>query len=454
MARTTSRFTTGVFACFTLFLLAGEARACSCVEYGTPPCAEYWRADAVFAGVITDIRKLPNDPNSLPQALLHFRVEDAYRGVSVSELDVATLSGTSCDGTFEKGERWLVYGYRDAATGRLEILPCTRTHLLRGDSEDLAYIRGLKRGKSEQAVLGKLLRNRHEPLAGLKVTVQGGGQSFESMTDAEGGYGFSLPKAGTYTVRSFVPFSAGAMSHRVPVGTQPTDEQTVVEYSVTIPAGQCAYNEIDVYRVDLHATAEVSGTVINEAGEAVTRGQLYLVDAAPQDGSRAEREYTKIGEDGGFKFEGVAVGRYYLVINPDDEAPGEGDAPHPRTFHAGATDTSRATPLVITEGAKLEGITFRVRPAMKARVISGRVVWADGKPATTATVSLYDGEADRYIRMVGVDAEGRFTLEVFGDFKYELSASVYGKKYGASEKVQVPQTGQPAPIKIVVTPKN
>ena len=138
MSRVASRFTLAALACLTLLLCAEEARACSCVEYGTPPCAEYWQADAVFAGVITDMRKLPEGPNSPPKALLRFRVEDAHRGAGGAELDVAVLSGTSCDTEFKKGERWLVYGYRGGAAGRLEILPCTRTRLAEHAGEDLA----------------------------------------------------------------------------------------------------------------------------------------------------------------------------------------------------------------------------------------------------------------------------------------------------------------------------
>lgn len=436
-------------------LLAVKATACSCVEYGAPVCAAYWRADAVFTGVITDIQKLPDDsPQSPPKALLRFMVEDAFRGINVREVDVATLSGTSCDIKFEKGEKWLVYGYRGGATGRLEILPCTRTHQLGGGmNEDLDYIRGLRRGVPEQSVLGRLAHFKYEPLAGVKVSVSGGGRTFETETDSDGNFTVRLPRGGSYTVRAVVPFSAEAVSHTVPVKSAPTDEKTVIEYGVEIPAGQCTYNELDVYKVDLHATAEVSGKVIDELGRPVTRGYVRLFKTAPKEGSDPEAAYTKINEDGSFKFEGVAAGNYYLVMNPRDEAPGEYEAPHPKTYYSGVAEQSKATPVVVTEGLKLEDIIFRVRPALKQRLLTGVVVWPDGEPAAEAMVSLYDLAKDRYIRMVKADAEGRFEMSIYGDFKYGVAASVYGKKVGESEKVEVPESDGRPKLKLIVKPK-
>jgi len=427
----------------TLFLvlsqaLAAEAHACSCVEYGTPPCAAYWRADAVFTGVVTDFRK-PSDASqtSLPTALLHFIVEDRFRNINAPEVEVETLHGTSCDMEFKKGERWLVYAYRNSATGRLAISPCTRTTRVPGAAEDLSYIRGLSRGAPEQSVSGRLAYFKYTPLAGMRVeVVGGGGRSLETTTDPEGNFAVRLPRGGAYTVRAFVPYSADAMSHTAPVRADPTDERTVLEYPVEVPAGQCVYNEIEVYKVDLHATAEVSGRVSDESGQPVTRGYVHLVDAAPKPGAEPESRSASIGEDGSFRFEGVAVGSFLLVINPDDEAPGESDAPHPRTFYPGAAEREQASPLVITEGLKLEGINFRVRGPLGKRVVNGRVLKPDGKPAAEASVSLYNG--DKYIRMVRADHRGRFTLDVYGDFDYRVEAETYGGGRARSERVKVP----------------
>ena len=436
--------------CVLSHALAAEARACSCVEYGTPVCAAYWRADAVFTGVVTDFKKLPRAaPGALPKALLHFIVEDKFRNISVPELDVETLHGTSCDMTFEKGERWLVYAYLDKSSGRLNISPCTRTHRISGTDDDLSYIRGLSSRPPEQSVLGRLAHDQYDSLTNLKVTVSDGGRSFETTTDSDGEFSVQLPRGGAYTVRAFVPYSAGAWSHTVAVEDEPTDEQTVVKYRVEIPTGQCAYNEIEVFKVDLHATAEVSGKILDESGQPVTRGYVYLVDSVPADGKEPGSRSTKIGDDGSFKFEYVAVGSFLLVINPRDEAPGESDAPHPRTFYPGVADKEQASPLVITEGLKLEDLTFRVRGPLRKQVVNGRVLWPDGKPAE-AYVKLYNG--DKYVRLIRTGADGRFTIDVYGEFDYRLLADTIGRKPGRSEKVKVPLQSKPAPLLLRLKP--
>jgi hypothetical protein len=442
-----------LLATLLLFLsqaLAAEARACSCVEHGTPVCAAYWRADAVFTGVVTDIKKVPDaEQTSPPIALLHFIVEDKFRNVTASELEVETLHGTSCDMTFEKGKRWLVYAYRNASTGRLVISPCTRTHQISGTDDDLSYIRGLSQRPPEQSVHGRLAYFKYDPLADIKVVVSGAGRSFETKTDAEGNFSVQLPQGGAYTVRAVVPYSAGAYSHTAAVETDPTDEQTVLEYPVELPTGRCTYSELDVFKVDLHATAEISGKVIDETGQPVTRGYVHLIDAVQKEGSQSWGEHARIGEDGSFKFEGVAVGSFLLVINPRDEAPGESDAPHPRTFYPSVADREQASPLVITEGLKVEDIAFRVRGPLKKRVVSGRVLWPDGKPAE-AYVSLYNG--DKYVRLVRSGADGRFTMDIYGDFDYKLEVKAFGPKAGQSEKVKIPSALKPAPMLLKLKP--
>jgi hypothetical protein len=167
----------------------------------------------------------------------------------------------------------------------------------------------------------------------------------------------------------------------------------------------------------------------------------------------SDRNYTKIEENGSFKFEGVAVGRYFLVINPNDSPPDENDAPYPRTFYPSASDSSQATPISVTEGAKLEKIDVRVRAPLRERVITGKVVWADGRPAQNAYVSLYDGAADRYIRMIKTDEKGNFSMKVYGDFKYEIKAEMVVGTRGQGEKIKIPFTGKLKPFRLVIKPE-
>lgn len=412
-----------------------EVRGCTCVESNVPVCSAYWRADAVFAGQLVEITPVEKKShNQLPTVMLHFIVEQPFRGVEGNRVDVETLHGTSCDMTFEKGERYLIYASREKDTNQLFAGPCTRTENLEFADEDLNYLRTVTHSGAKESILGRLLRDKYEVLPGLKVTVQGDGKTFETKTDENGDFSVQLPGSGIYTVRAFIPFAAGVMAYREDEQgkIESSDTLTTFEYEVQIAKNQCHYREIDAFKIDLHATAEVSGNVLTESGRPVGIGYVYLVKASKPD----EVDFKKIEENGSFKFEGVAVGEYYLVLNPRNEAPGENDAPYPRTYYPNVTDAGAATKIAITEGAKLENLTLRMGPRWKERIVAGKVVWQDGTLPKDAHISLYDG--DRYIRLIKVDEKGRFNFKIYGEFKYAILAEAWGSDRGKSDRVSIP----------------
>jgi hypothetical protein len=414
--------------------IPAEARACSCVESNVPICAAFWRADAVFAGQLLDITPVEKkSDNQMPTVMLHFIVEQPFRGVAGNRVDVETLHGTSCDMPFKKGERYLIYAGRDQDSKQLFAGPCMGTTNLKHAVDDLNYIRTVTQQQAKETILGRLLHFRYDPLPGNKVTVHGSDKTFETKTDENGDFSVSVPGPGKYTVRVFIPYAAEFLpsSQEERGKLETTDALTTFEYEVQVARNQCQYRQLDTVKVDLHATAEVSGSVLTAAGRAVSTGYVYLVHAADFDRS----EFVKLDEDGSFKFEGVAVGEYYVVLNPRNEAPDDDDPPYPRTYYPNAPEVSAATKIVVTEGAKLENLTLRVGRPWKERVVSGKVVWQDGQVPKNAHVSLYD--ADRYVRLIKLDEKGRFDFKVYGDFKYVISATVWGQTRGQSERISI-----------------
>ena len=420
------------FAC--LPFIPAEARGCTCNEYNVPICAAYWRADAVFAGQVLDITSVEKtSDDQMPTVMLQFIVEQPFRGVTGNRVNVETLHGTSCDMKFKKGERYLIYAARDQSSNRLFAGPCMGTTSLEYAIDDLNYIRTVIQHEAKESILGRLLTNKYDALAGLKVTVNGAGKTFEVKTDDNGDFSVSVPGPGKYVVRVFIPYAVAVMAYAEEDQgrLETTDTLTTFEYEVEVERNQCQYRQLDTFKVDLHATAEVSGNVLTASGRAVSPGYVYLVNAADTDKS----DFEKLGENGSFKFEGVAVGEYYLVLNPRNEPPNENDAPYPRTYYPNAQEVSAATKIVVTEGAKLENLTLRLGPPWKERVISGRVVWQDGRTPQSSHVSLYDG--DRYVRLFKLDEKGRFEFKVYGDFNYAISAEVWGETRGRSERIPI-----------------
>lgn len=415
-------------------LIPEEARGCSCVEYDVPVCGAYWRSDAVFAGQLLDITPVEKkSDHQIPTMMLHFIVEQPFRGVAGDRVDVETLHGTSCDMNFEKGQRYLIYASRTPESNQLFAGPCTRTTELKNAIEDLNYIRTVTQQEAKESILGRLLRNKYEALPGLKVTVQGGDKTLEVRTDEEGEFAVSVPGPGKYTVRAFIPFAANVMAYREDEQgkIETTDAMTTFEYEVQIGKNECQYRQLDTFKVDLHATAEVSGNVLTASGRPVSPGYVYLVNATDPDDS----DFKKLEDNGSFKFEGVAAGEYYLVLNPRNAAPNENEAPYPRTYYPNVPEASAATKIVVTEGAKLENLTLRVGQSWKARVVTGKVVWQDGRSVQNAHISLYDG--DRYVRLIKLDEKGRFNFNVYGDFKYVILAESWGEDHGKSERVSI-----------------
>jgi hypothetical protein len=372
--------------------------------------------------------------DSLPTATLHLIVEQPFRGITTAEVEVGTLSGTSCDMKFVKGVRYLIYAQRDPKSNQLFAGPCSRTTELQYATDDLNYIRSVAQQGATESIAGRVARDKYDPMRGVKIEVWKNNKSLETTTDEKGNYSLPLAGPGSYTVKVLVPASVSVMATRKDLisNLDTADTLTTIEYKVELGKSQCDYREFDLFPVDLHATAELSGSVLTASGRPVDKGYVYLLKGR-NDSYRFR--YVKIEANGSFKFDGIAVGEYFLVLNPDNKAPDEDDPPYPRTFYPNATDDAGATKIVVTEGAKLENLILRVGPAWKAKTVSGTVVWREGGAVTNAHVSLYDGT--RYIRMIKVDEKGRFSFKVYGNFEYALEAGVWGAREGKSKRVKL-----------------
>ena len=242
--------------CFRLFLLASvfalslsftnTAGACSFLGGVEPPCSAYWKADAVFVGVVYDITEAPREPKEMfDKLLLHFSVEQAYRGVESAEVEVATITGTSCDTKFQKGERWLVYAVRKSATARLEV--SVRTTVYSHADEDLSYIRSVSEGRNESSIIVRAFDSLNTPLQGIRVEIEGEGMNHEEVTDKEGRVRVAAVKPGRYLIRGIFPGWTAITGYRVPSRVREGKKYSLVEFQEEIKAGRCGYVELLVH---------------------------------------------------------------------------------------------------------------------------------------------------------------------------------------------------------------
>lgn len=223
--------------------LPNTVKGCIPVGGVEPPCSAYWKADAVFVGVVSDITKVPHEPKEVfDKLLLHFSVEQPYRGVESTEVEVTTITGTECDTKFQKGERWLVYARRNSATDRLEIW--ARTNQYTRASEDLSYIRGLSAGLYESSITVKVFDYPYTPLRGVRIEIEGNGEKYKGDTDKDGGFRVPTVDPARYLIRGLFPARTGITGDRRPYKIEESEKYTLVEYQEVIKDGRCLYIEI------------------------------------------------------------------------------------------------------------------------------------------------------------------------------------------------------------------
>ena len=203
--------------CALFVWLAPAAFACSCMPSG-PPCQAYWRADAVFAGLVDDINDTPvrkTDEDAWSTRTVRFSVESAFRGLEGSRIEVRTgMGGGDCGYGFKKGVRYLVYAHR-TKEGHLYASICSRTRPLTEAGEDLEYFRNLPPTGTGATIRGQVIlqskglsvdsRFVQKPMDGARIIVTGKGKEQELTTDNKGRFVLSGLAPGKYRVRVDLP---------------------------------------------------------------------------------------------------------------------------------------------------------------------------------------------------------------------------------------------------------
>ena len=237
-------FRAGFFLIVPLTLSVGSAaRACIPLGGTEPPCAAYWKADAVFVGVVFEMSKAPRESNEIfDKLLVRFAVDKAYRGIDGAEVEVSTISGTECDMKIQEGEKWLVYAHRNSTTGRLEVW--ARTTLYSNADEDLTYFSSLAETNHEASIIGRVFDHPYTPMPGIQIEIRGNGLKYQESTDKEGQFQVAV-KPGRYLVRGIFPANAIPLiaGGRLPSRIKESGPSPLVEYQIDIEPGRCEYIE-------------------------------------------------------------------------------------------------------------------------------------------------------------------------------------------------------------------
>jgi hypothetical protein len=322
-----------------------------------PPCQEYWRADAVFIGLVTEIGALPwpesNPAHWQPYKRLtaHLSIEEAFRGVEGTEM---TFVMDDCPYPFRQGERYLVYAHRGRDGKLYQRVGFSRTRPLSEAKEDLEYIRSVSQSSSGGRVFGSVTQHTHnikegrydsEPMSGAKVLVQGVEHSYEALTDGAGKYEIVGVPAGDYRVSAIVPEHFGRNEYKI----------KVVERGCT-PAD-----------VSVQPTGLISGRVVDANGQPLVNAGVSIVSAEGVSeevlaGNRGILTYTD--PQGNYSFDRLPAGRYVVIVNRrrSDLMSGSAVNEYPRTFHPGVTELLQAVIINLDEGQRRTSQDVRLLP--------------------------------------------------------------------------------------------
>lgn len=340
-----------------LLITPSVAAACSCGGASVRPCAAYWKARAVFTGVVTqvtdsDVRGGRGESvRPFNYRLVRFKALDWFRGSRREAAQVLTEpSGVECGYRFVPGRRYLVYAV-ERLDGRLYTSACTATKPLAEAEADLSFIRGLPTAPPLAAVYGNVEFGgrdfkdssfRPEPAAGMRVLVEGGEVRRETLTDARGDFAFEGLPPGSYSVRPLYPEHARGYVDPTPF---------------ELRARQC--REVGYLP---WWDGRIRGRVVDADGRPLSGLRVWLISPELDVSVRANLMHSMwvmTEADGSFELTNVPRGRYQFVVNltgdADDNAHGYG-----RTFHPGVKERARASVIELGGGEWLTLQDFRL----------------------------------------------------------------------------------------------
>lgn len=396
----------------TVLLFPQSGIACTCAPKD-PPCAEYWKATAVFRGRVEAIeRAADGSDDPFRPRLITLTILEGFSGVNGrSTVQIATAGSTAaCGYNFSVGREYVVYATA-GASGTLVTTLCSRTTPVDRGAADLDYARSLTANAPRGRISGRVVlryrdlgraRDLEKPLGDTPLTLRGGEHTLSTRTNSEGVFSADGLDAGTYDLQLDLPQSARLKSTVDRIALADARGCSVIKVSV-IPDGRVTGRVIDAQR------RPVSGLTIDLSG---TSG---LRPGAPP----GERLQTTTGRDGRYAFAGVPPGRFAVGINTRQEA----DAVT-RVLHPGVSDIGRATSLVLAAGGDIDLGDLNVPPAVEIAQLTGFVFDLHGAPVENARVYLRGPNDRDFIigQPVTTDFMGRFVIAAAADHEFRLFA--------------------------------
>src|ERR1700682_1861950 len=402
-----------------------SAIGCECPETLTPTCAFYSRADAVFIGTLRSTNSNTAQGYNIKTA--HFIIDKAFKGFSDAGTEVE-FPFPDCNVRLNVGDKYLVYARRASSSsgkGQLVSQNCDGTKLLTDAAGDLTYLGTLSSEKVHESISGRIMGLRDHELDGIETSASAEGANWKvtSGLDAEGSYKFDLPRTGGYQIQVSIPLQLEVLA-RTGLSAKKEPAKTVIRYRAMLNSGECDDKEIKVIR---KYSAGVSGTVVDENGRPVPHLSIQLSPVSARPDFRflgGRTEGTDVA--GNYSFKSVKEGKYFLSVNLG--ATPDFFTPYPKTFFPGVSSIEEATIISLAENQQLSLETFRLRPKLVERIVSGFLVWSDGTPvikrlpdsATPGSPHLYLLDPEKLVGISDARPDGSGTIQIEDDGRFSF----------------------------------
>lgn len=328
-----------------------------------------------------------------------------------------------CGSFFAPGESYLVFG-RPTDEGRLIAGMCGKTTPLRSAGDELDFLRQRLEGDSTTFVFGRVREQRYLPkerrwhgfpASGLKITLVGEEEAYETTTDSDGAYRFEDVPAGAYRI--------AAVGTGFVVASPPAP-------TVQLRSGGCVERDVTVRT----PRGRIHGRLLDAGGDGAAGVRVEVTFAGPE---QLAGDAVITDGRGRFEVDNLEPGSYRLSVNtlqPPSAARGPsakwqiGASPYPTQYYPGVGDAAGALLVEVPEGGSAV-VEWRLPPRLAERAIAGRVVSADGTPVAGVRVALYtDTElwADHIDlgSAVETDERGEFSVIGLRGLDYEIRASL------------------------------
>lgn len=432
------------------FVLSAISGASACACSSSTPCEATANADAVFVAqtvntfrAARELRDWNDETKTVTRSVsvATLKIGEVFFGISSETVDLWS-ENTTCDYTFETGKTYLVFASRDP-DGKWSTYACSHTDLLENAGEDLAYLRRTKKisGSTLKGTVRRISYDRQylwsqRGMSKVSVFLVSAANKYRAVTNARGNFELRNLAGGQYRIYTEPATNKSSAGK--------WDDPPRSEWTIDIPDHGCR-------NLWFSAAPEggVSGRVWS-GNELVTRNYtVYLipVDVVMNDQDRFSQG---LGGDGGFQFDFVPPGRYYLGINLSADSSKYSTVP--ATFYPGAVSKDTAAIVEIRLDQKLSGYDIRLPDSLRLRTLEGVVLGPDGTPRANASVQFRNVQTgDRDDDSTRADRDGKFSIQGIEGQTYELGALVFGEE-GVSNSTPIRVKFGPtnAPVQLII----